>query len=227
VGHRPPPRSPRGLLPTPVTVAHLIDSLRALNEPPKRGQPPRIDDLEARLVAAIARDLTGLPVVDGYRTGRARPHPDLDDPDAVDEPTLTAVEAAVLARDQGPVRDRHHQLTVRAVHAIDEAVVAIQVVFAALKSIDELVGTGPPAPKTCDWCTGKRGEGNDRPIYVRGTVGDRLERALGLCNACHGFVCQTAAAGSRAGYLPNDAQIHDHELRGRWKIRALPHPRTT
>lgn len=209
----------RPSLPKPVAVGHLVASLRALNEPAKRGQSPRIDDLEARLVAAIHRDLTGLPVVDGYRTGRPRPAPDVDD---WDEPALTTVEAAVVARDQGLVRDRHHQLAVRAVHALDQAVVAVQTVFAALASIDDLVGTVSVAPKTCDHCTGRRGEGNDRPVAVRGSVGGRLDRSLGLCAACYGFVTQTAPAGSEAGYLPTDAQIRDHEHRGRWKIRALP-----
>lgn len=216
-----------GSLPTPATIGHLIDSLRALGEPPERGKPKRIDDLEARLTAAIGRDMTGLPVADGYRTGRPRPSPDPDDPDAVDEPDLTRVEAAVVARAQGPVIDRHHQLTVRAVGALDQAVVAVQVVFAALRSIDDLIDTAPPVPKTCDHCTGKRGQGANRPISVRGTVGDRLDRPLGLCAPCYSFVVQTAKAGTRAGYLPSDDQIRDHEHRGRWRIRALPHHRAS
>lgn len=210
--------------PTPVAVQHLVDSLRALGEAPAKGQPRRIDDLEARLLRAIERDLAGLPIPDGYPTGnvgggRGAPGAAAD----------TSVEAAVIGRDdERRVRDRHHELTIRAVGAVDDAVVGVQVAFAALASIDDLIKTDGPRRKTCDHCTNKRGNGGNRPIYVRGTVGDRLERAIGLCQACYGFVTQTAAAGSRAGYLPSDEQLRQHEETGRWRIRVSgrPHRKT-
>lgn len=212
-------------LPTLVAVQHLLDGLRALGEAPKRGQPARIDDLEARLIRAVGRDLAGVPIPDGYRTGigggrgggptivvQEDGQPDVAVP-------ATSVEAAVAGRgDAHRVRDRHHELTAKAVSSVEQAVTQIQVARAALDSIDDLVQAGPPAPKTCDHCTGRRGDGNDRPVYVRGTVGDRLERAIALCEPCYHFVARTAASGSRLGWLPDDEQIADHERRGRWRI---------
>jgi hypothetical protein len=214
-------------LPTTVSIQRLTETLRALGEAPARGKPRRIDDLEARLVRAVERDRTGVSVPDGYPTGTlgggGRGGPvvavDADEHGPADVVSLTSVEATVIARAE-QVRDRHHELTVRAVQAVDAAVAGVQRAFGALASLDDLLKTGPPAPKTCDHCTGKRRKGGDRPIYVRSTVGDRLERAKALCQACHDFVRQSAAAGSRAGYLPSDKQILDHEDRGRWRIRV-------
>lgn len=214
-------------LPTPVALQHLTDRLRALGEPPEKGKPRRIDDLETRLQRAVRRDLAGLPTPDGYatRTGGGRSGGrtiTVDDeqgqPDAV---PVTSVEGALIDRaDWHRTRDRHHELTVRAVEAVDCAVVAIHTAFSALASIDDMVNTAPPAPRTCDHCTDKRGRGGNRPIYVRGTVGDRLERAMSLCEACYEFVRQVALPGSRRGYLPSDLQILEHEQRGRWRIRV-------
>ncbi|HMG43956.1 MAG TPA: hypothetical protein VK611_21665 [Acidimicrobiales bacterium] len=222
------------LLPTTVSIQRLTETLRALGEAPAKGQPRRIDDLEARLVRAVQRDGTGVSVPDGYPTGTlgggGRGGPvvavEADENGPADVVAVTSVEGTVIARiepDERAVRqlrDRHHELTVRAVQAVDSAVAGVQRAFGALASLDDLLKTGPPAPKTCDHCTRKRGKGWDRPIYATGTVGDRLERAKALCEACHSFVRQTAAAGSRAGYLPSDKQISDHEQRGRWRIHV-------
>lgn len=208
-------------LPTPVALQHLTDSLRALGEPPAKGKPRRIDDLEQRLHRAVERDLAGLPTPDGYPAttsgGRAGGRTIVVDDDHV---PVTSVEGAVIDRDdRRRTRDRHHELTVKAVTAVDAAVVHLQTAFAALASIDDLINTAPPAEKTCDHCTDKRGQGGNRPVYVRGTVGDRLERALSLCEACYEFVRQVALPGTRGGYLPSDVQILEHEQRGRWRIR--------
>lgn len=203
--------------PTTLSVRHLIDSLRALGEAPAQGRPRRIDDLEARLLRAVERDLAGLPVPDGYPAGTLAGGGRGGPATAGD----TSVEAAVMARaNQRRVRDLHHELTMRAVGAVEDAVVAVQVAFGALASIDDCVRTEAPRQKTCAHCTGKRGQGGDRPVYATGTVGDRLERSIALCQACHGFVCQTAKPGSRAGHVPSDEQIADHEARGRWRIRV-------
>lgn len=214
-------------LPSTVTIRHLVDSLRALGEAPVRGQARRIDDLEARLVRAVERDRAGVVGPDGYPaatiTGGGRGGPvvavDADEHGPAEHVPVTSVEAAVVARAER-VRDHHHELVVGAVRAVDEAVLAVQKAFARLASIDDLTRTGPPAPRTCDHCSAKRGPAGDRPVYVRGTVGDRLARAMALCKACHSFVEQTAPAGSRAGYLASDQQIRDHEERGRWRIHV-------
>lgn len=175
---------------------------------------------------AVERDLAGLPTPDGYPSatsgGRSGGRTiDVDDeagrPDKV---PVTSVEGAVIDRDDHKrTRDRHHELTVKVVQAVDAAVVHLQTAFAGLASIDDLVNTAPPAPRTCDHCTDKRGRGGNRPVYVRGTVGDRLERALSLCEACYEFVRQVALPGTRGGYLPSDLQVLEHEQRGRWSIR--------
>lgn len=219
-------------LPGPVAVQHLLDSLRALGEPPAKGQPRRVEDLERRLMDAVRRDLAGSPRPDGYPAGvgggrgggrTITVDDEAGQPDAV---PVTSVEGTVLERVEpdrpGRARDRHHELTVKAVRSVNAAVVAIQTAVGALASIDELVDTAPPAPKTCDHCTDKRGKGGNRPVHVRGTVGDRLERAISLCESCYEFVRQVAAPGTRLGYLPDDVQILDHETRGRWRIHLGP-----
>jgi hypothetical protein len=225
-------------IPTAVAVRHLTDSLRALGEAPAKGRPLRIDDLEDRLLWAIERDRSGTAVRDGYAParaigggGRGGPVVAVDDGNGVIELIpATGVEASVFARidpdDHQVVRDRHHELTARAARAVEDAVVAIQIARSALDSIDDLTKpAGPPAPKTCAHCTGKRGAGGDRPIYVRGTVGDRLSRSRTLCAACYWFVWRASDAGSRADILPTDEQITDHELRGRWRIRVVDRKR--
>jgi hypothetical protein len=205
--------------PTVVAVQHLTDTLRALGHAPAKGQTRRIDDLEARLLRAVERDLTGLPLPDGYPARTSG-----DAPGGHGGPVDTSVEASVIFRVDGvdgrPIRDRHHELTARAAKAVEDAVVAVNIAFAALDSIDDLTKASPPAPKTCDHCTGKRGQGGNRPIHVRGTVGDRLARAMALCEACYWFVHRTAAAGSHEGYLPSDEQIRQHEDTGRWRVRV-------
>lgn len=210
-------------LPSPTTLQHLTDSLRALGEAPAKGRPRRIDDLEQRLVRAVERDLAGLPTPDGYPAttggGRSGGRTILVDDDHV---PVTSVEGAVIDRDdRRRTRDRHHELAVKAVTAVDAAVVHLQTAFAALASIDDLVNTAPPAPKTCDHCTDKRGPGGNLEVYVRGTVGDRLERALSLCGPCYEFVRQVALPASRNGYLPTDLQILEHDRTGRWRIRVV------
>lgn len=219
-------------LPAPVAVQHLLDSLRKLGEPTEKGRPLRIDELERDLLGAIERDQTGYPTLDGYAAGVGGGRAGgrtiaVDDeagrPDAV---PVTSVEGTVLDRlepdNPRRMRDHHHDLTAKAVRAVSAAVVAIQTAFGALASIDDLVDTAPPAPKTCDHCTDKRGLGGNRRIYVRGTVGDRLGHAVSLCEPCYEFVRQVALPGTRLGYLPSDVQILEHEQRGRWRIRLTP-----
>jgi hypothetical protein len=199
-------------LPTDTALGHLIDGLRSLEQRPKAGQPRRIDDLEARLLAAVRRDRSGSVVPDGYptTTGGAGA------PNGSDSST----ERAALTLVDRPPRDRHHELTALAVTSIEDAILGLNRAVAALNSIDDLTKTTGPPEHTCGHCTDKRGQGNNRPAAHRGTVGDRLERALDLCEACWGFVRQSANPNTRQGQLPTDTQIRDHEDRGRWRIHV-------
>lgn len=220
-------------LPSDHAARDLCDSLRALNQRPHdkalaEFDARLIDSIERRLLIALQRDRTGSVIPDGYptstgggRSGGSRTIVVPDENGQPDRVPVTAIEAAVVALVDGDTpRDRHHDLTVRAVEAIDSAVVALNTCVAALASIDDLVSEKGPAPKTCAHCTSKRGEGSDRPIYATGTVGDRLERSVSLCKHCYGFVEQTARPGTHTGYLPSDDQIRDHEQRGRWRMRV-------
>lgn len=197
---------------------NLFDQLRALhqNKDANVKIPTRLVDwLETRMLAALERDRTGALTVDGWpasTTGSG----------ATGLPT-SSVEAAVVSLvDHRQPRDYHHELTLRAARALEDAVIALNTCRSALNSIDDLTKTrvDPEEPQTCAHCTGKRGSNADRPVYATSTVADRLERSLALCSACWHFVEQTAPAASRAGYLPSDEQIRDHEDRGRWRIRV-------
>lgn len=170
----------------------------------------RAADLEQRLQRAIRRDDTGSPEPDGYPISTAG--------GGGTSGAGSRVEATVLAREQ-PTRDRHHELTRQAVDAWATLVDASQTLMVKLAKIDQLTEDAP-APKRCGSCGGKRGKGNDRSDIYRGTVGDRLTESLDLCRACRGFVEQTAKAATRAGYLPSDEQIRQHEASGRWRIRT-------
>jgi hypothetical protein len=79
-----------------------------------------------------------------------------------------------------------------------------------------------PAPRTCEHCTGKRGRGRglDNPVLYTGTVGDRIERSLALCEPCYWMVSRSAKSGSYKGQLPTDEQIAWHEDHGTWRIRV-------
>lgn len=214
-------------IPTELAARHLFDSLRALGRKPTspglaRRDTKLIDSLERRLLEALARDRAGTATADGYPAttsggfGGNRLTILVED----DRVTVTAVELAALALVEGSSpRDRHHELTRRAATALEDAVVALNTLTAALASIDDLTSDRGPTPRTCQHCTGKRGKGNDRTVAHRGTVGDRLERTMDLCEACWSFVRRVANPNSRAGYLPTDQQIRDHEERGRWKIK--------
>lgn len=203
-------------LPTRATLEHLVEALRRLGQRPKPNQPVRIDDLERRILTAVERDQSGDIGFDGW--------------DATTIPKVCSgsgrgsrVEGHGLALADGATpRDRHHELTVLAVESLNHTVTNLNTLLSALASIDDLIKVDGPGEKTrtCGHCTGKRGKGNDRPVYATGTAGDRLERAIPLCEACYGFVTQTAAPASRIGSLPDNLQIVDHERRGRWRIRT-------
>lgn len=200
-------------LPTDIAAQHLFDSVDALWEKPSKGSERRIDSLRRRFRAALERDRTGSVIPDGYPTNTSG--------GPVSGVGSSSTErAAVALADGDVVRDRHHDLTVRAAGALEELVVQANILRLALDSIDDLTNDSGPAPKTCAHCTGKRGHGNDRPVAHRGTVGDRLERAMDLCEACWSFVRWSAKPNTRAGYLPTDTQIRDHEERGRWRMRV-------
>lgn len=205
-------------IPSGLAIGHLFESLAALNRKPENKllaaiDPKLIDSLRRRILIAAQRDRTGSVVPDGYPTsgGGSR---------GSGIATSATERAAVALADNDIVRDRHHELTVRATTALEDAVIALNTLASALLSIDDLTDTKGPVPKTCAHCTGKRGAGNDRPIAHRGTVGDRLERAMDLCEGCWSAVRWSAAANSRDGKLPTDAQIRHHEETGRWRLRV-------
>lgn len=204
-------------LPTTAAVGHLVDSCRALTRKPRDKRLPDLtlaDSIERRLAAAVNRDRSGSVVPDGFPAGTLGGG-------GGQRGNASTVEAAVLALAQGVAgRDRHHELTVLAVQSLEATVENAQRCLSALASLDDLVSdTVAPTVRTCSHCTGKRGPDSDRSVYATGTVGDRLERSIALCDACYGFVTQTAPAGSHTGYLPSEQQIADHEQRGRWRIR--------
>lgn len=200
-------------LPTDSAIDHLLESLRKLSQAPRTGQPRRIDSIETRLRAAVRRDRTGTVAPDGYPAGGSGGNSN-------GHTNGSTTERAALALVESRFQDRHHDLTALAVAKLDGIVAGLQHLIAALDAIDDLTRTTGPAARHCAHCEGKRGEGNDLPVAHRGTVGDRLERAIDLCKPCYSFVERTAAAGTHTGYLPTDAQIRDHEARGRWRMRV-------
>lgn len=197
-----------------VAVTYAVGVLRDHGRRRKDGSLAVYDEIERRLSIALRRDLSGSVLPDGWpaatevgRTGRGG---------------SSSVERAMLVligEDPCPA-DRHRQLTRRAMNRLLAAVSAVEACVAALDSIDELVGDASQSQRTCEICTGKRGMGGDRPIAHRGTVGDRLERAVDACDRCYQFITRSAAPASRAGYLPTDEQIRRNEEHGRWRMRA-------
>lgn len=206
-------------IPTATAARHLFDQLRALNGN-KDGtvslkSSRLVDVLEQRMLTALERDRSGTVTVDGWPTSTTG--------NGGSGTPTSSVEAAVINLVDHPApRDRHRELVVRATQALEDAVVALNVMRSALYSISDLTKTSvdPKTERTCAHCTNKRGTGNDRPVYATSTVADRLEQAVALCSPCWHFVEQTAKPGTRGGYLPSDEQIRDHEQRGRWRIRV-------
>lgn len=198
---------------------NLIDNLRALHQN-QDGQTKLkvnlIDHLEHRLLNALERERSGHFTHDGWPTSTTGNG-------STGTPT-SSVEAAAMAILETTARDQHRDLTHRAARALEDAVVSINTLRAALSSIDDLTRDVGPPVKTCSHCTGKR-PANDRIIHATGTVGDRLHHAIALCVDCYGYVTQTARPGSRTGWLPTDAEILQHEERGRWRIHR-PEPQT-
>lgn len=216
-------------LPTETSIRHLCDSLRTLAKIPKGGRNrTELDLLEARLIHAVDRDRTGSPVPDGYPRGTlggTGGGPTITAPDEAGLPDVvpaTAVEVVGIALADGDVeRDRHHELTVRAVEDVERAIIHLNSARAALASIDDLTrtATSPGREATCAHCTPHLPDANARPVHRRGTVGDRLLVATDLCEPCYFFVLRSADAGSRAGALPTPEQIAHHDRTGTWKLR--------
>lgn len=202
--------------PSATAAKNLFDQLRALHSTKDGNTKLKtnlIDHLELRLLAALERDRTGRLAHDGWPTSTTG--------NGSSGLPTSSVEAAVVALVDGArPRDHHHELVGRAAGALEDAVVALNTLRSALNSIDDLTKTSvdPKAPKTCAHCTDKR-LGTNHPIHATGTVGDRLERSIALCAHCYGYVTQTATPGTREGWLPSDAEILQHEERGRWRIR--------
>lgn len=198
-------------LPTDTSIRHLLDSLAALHQKPRDRRlpdPTLLAALERRLCRAVARDRTGTTDRDGYPAttlGGGYGHTN-----------GSTTETQALAP---PLRDRHHELTLLAVEHLEQLVHSANILISALNSIDDLTSDAGPAPRTCAACTGHRPLGGDQAVAHRGTVGDRLERAVDLCEDCRNFVKQTANPGSREGRLPTPVEIDWHDKRGRWRLR--------
>jgi hypothetical protein len=198
-------------LPTQTSLQALIDSARAPYQKPRdRRFPDRtlLDAIERRLLHAYRRDTTGTTDRDGYPTstlGGGYTHTN-----------GSSTETQALS---SPERDRHHELTLLAVTSLEQVVLSWNVIISALQSIDDLTNDRGPTPRTCAACTGHRPLGGDQEVAHRGTVGDRLEREVDLCEDCRNFVKQTAIPASRGGRLPTPDEIAWHDKRGRWRLR--------
>jgi len=198
-------------LPTENAIHHLIDSVRALNQPKVRGQPKRVDDIEARLLAAMQRDRTGSPIPDGYPSTTSGP---------IGNGSSSSVEAAVIALDHGAGRDWLHDLVLRATRALEDMVINANTLVSALASIDDVTRVTTVAPKTCEHCTPHLPKGNARPVHRKGTVGDRLTKTMDLCEPCYFYAQRSADAGSHEGELPTAEQVRHHDQTGTWRIRV-------
>lgn len=192
-------------LPTPNQVHDLFKTVRKVGA--------QWMTLEQQLHRAVKRDRAGSTVPDGYPRSTAGGNGT--------HPGSSSVEGAAVALADGNIqRDRHHELTAEACEALEAMAIAGNTLRSRLRSITDLTSDAPPAPRRCECCHGKRGKNNNRTDVHRGTVGDRLEQVMDLCRACRGFVEQSCKPGTRAGYLPDDSQIAQHERTGRWRIRV-------
>jgi len=204
-------------LPTVTATRHLVDNLGALDRPPRDPKLAKhyttlLDAIRQRLISAVERDAAGSNRRDGY------PARTLGDGTPRGSAGLTSVEAAADSRLK-PQRDRHHELTARATTALAAADVNLNIVVAALASLDDLTDDSGPEASTCDACHPIR-DGYTLATRRNTSVGGRLERPAHLCEACYEFVRQTALEDSNAGYLPSPEQVTHHDERGRWRIKA-------
>lgn len=191
--------------PTDTAVRHLIDNLRTLN---RKGH---LDDLEHQLLDAIRRDRTARPGPDGYPTNTGGGG-------SANGSDNSSVETAVIARTNGHPPDPHHDLTTRAAQALEDAVINLNTLHAALASLHD--HTRQPAPRTCQHCTPHLPKGHHRPVHRRGTVGDRLTQALDLCEPCYFYVQRATAAGKGDAELPTAEQIRHHDHTGTWRMKV-------
>lgn len=202
------------MTPSTVTVAYVIETFVDAARRPADKPACAYRDAETRLTAAVRRDRSGTTTPDGW--------PPTTESGGGGSGSGSSVERAVLmlVGDEHVPIDRHRLLTRRAYGRLLDALAAWNDVRTILDEIDELTGRTVVTTPTCEVCTGRRGKGNDRTVAHRGTVGDRLERRMDLCDRCYQFVVRTAPAASREGYLPTDEQIRYNEERGRWRMRV-------
>ena len=195
---------------TETGLQHHIDAIRALYKKDKRyPDRTRLDALERRILRAYRRNNTGTAQRDGYPTTTLG--------GTYTRTNGSSVEAQALAP---PIRDRHHELTVRAVDQIEQIVTYGIWLEMTLDAIEALTNDQGPAPRTCAACTGHRLLGGNQAVSHRGTVGNRLSRAVDLCEPCYGYVTQTADPGTHAGRLPTPVDIASHDRTGRWRLRT-------
>lgn len=168
--------------------------------------------LEQQLQQAIRRDRAGSTSPDGYPRGtggggRSNGH-------------SSSVETAALTLAEGrSERDLIHDYTTDACRALEDAAQALGTLRSRLASVRDL-RVSDPAPKLCEHCTPRLPKPNARKVHRRGTVGDRLPKAMDLCEPCYLFAWRSTKAGSHAGQLPTGDQVAHHDRTGTWRIRV-------
>lgn len=215
------------MLPTTTTAEHLLDSLAALHRPPKghpEGAPTVLETFARRLLTALERETrAGSTAPDGFppsTMGGGRGTGALGYGDPVGQ-----VVAGQLDRKRPP-RDHVRDVTGLAARELSEAVAHVQHALAAMTSWADLVGETLPTPRTCEHCTPHVPNADRRIVHRRSTVGDRLGRALDLCEPCYWYVYRlpNVAPGSRAAALPTPEQIRHHNETGKWRLPVTTRP---